>query len=68
MALLAVHHDQRVDDAAPADLDLVADCLAARGLANQAGVERLTVRLQPGQQLGRTIEGEALLIAGDPEG
>ena len=44
VALLAVDDEVAVERAAPADLDLVADAVAARRLADDAGVQSLSPR------------------------
>ena len=61
-------HDQRaVLRAAPADLDGVAQRFAVARLAQNAVIELFAVLRRPVEQLGRAVDGDALLVAGDQE-
>ena len=67
MALAALDDERAIERAAPADLDHVAQSVAARRLADDAMIEALAFFISPAQQLFRAIDGRAFLVAGDKE-
>ena len=67
VALLALDDEVAVERAAPADLDLVADAIAARRLAHNASVQNLAAGLQPVEHLDGAVDAVAFLIAGDEQ-
>ena len=67
MALLAGHDQVAVERAAPADLDGVAELFLVARLAQNAVVEFLAALGRPLQQLGRAVDRDAFLVAGDQE-
>src|SRR5664279_5176746 len=67
MALAALDGKGAIERVAPADLDHVAKCVLARGLADDAMIEALAFLIRPAQKLFRAIDGGAFLIAGDEE-
>ncbi len=67
MALLAGHDQVAVERAAAADLDGVAKRLQIARLAQNAVVEFFAALRRPFQELGRAIDRDAFLVAGDQE-
>ncbi len=67
MALDAVDGEPRRDTAAPADLDHLAQALRIGRLADQAGIQRLALFLQPLQHPDRAVDRRAFLVAGDQQ-
>ena len=67
MALLAGDDQMAVERAAAADLDGVAERFDIARLAQDAVIEFLAALGRPLQQLGRAVDRDAFLVAGDQE-
>ena len=65
MALAALDTERAIERTATADLDHVAKCVLARGLADDAMIEALAFFIRPAQELFRAIDGRAFLVASD---
>src|SRR4029078_3154748 len=68
VALLSRHNEMAIEGSAAADLDRVPARVLIAGLTQDAVVEFLAAFGHPFQELWRSIDRNACLIAGDEEG